>query len=263
VSNRRFRPFDLSRSQTRAEATHAEAAKRIEEQRWRRARALGILGTVLAHFLLFILFRETTVPPTSSSFAAAGPAAGDLNASGGGSGMTMIEVRVQQEETPAEEVPVPVPVVEPVEVIVPEEVEEQAAAPEVAPVAPPSLPGVGGAGTGGQGGPTTGPGTDTGTGAGGGGTGDGGVAQIVPPTPRGIFIPPAGRPASARGQEITVWVFVSEVGRVDRSTVRLEPPTSDSRYNQRLIESVSEWVFDPARQAGRPVPVWYPFQIIL
>jgi hypothetical protein len=98
---------------------------------------------------------------------------------------------------------------------------------------------------------------------GGGGDGDGGESRIIPPTPRGVFIPPPGRPNSARGQEITVWVFVTERGRVERNTVRLEPPTSDSRYNQRLIQSVSEWVFDPARQEGRAVPVWYPFQIIL
>jgi hypothetical protein len=86
---------------------------------------------------------------------------------------------------------------------------------------------------------------------------------VIPPTPRGIFIPPPGRPASARGQEITVWVFVRENGRVDGDQVRLEPPTSDSRYNRRLMQSVAEWVFDPARQNGRAVPAWYPFQVIL
>lgn len=163
-----------------------------------------------------------------------------------------------------EEVPQPVPVstevvVEPVEIPPEEPVLEADPGPEV--VA--SLPGVEAPGPGGNAGPATGPGNATGDGDGGGGTGDGGAARIFPPTPRGLFIPPAGRPASARGLEITVWVFVGENGRVERSTVRLEPPTSDSRYNQRLVQSVAEWVFDPAHQDGRPVPAWYPFQIIL
>jgi hypothetical protein len=89
------------------------------------------------------------------------------------------------------------------------------------------------------------------------------LERVVPPTPRGVFIPPAGRPANARGKEITVQVFVTESGRVDRNQIKLEPPTSDSRYNQRLMQSVGEWVFDPARRAGRPVSTWYAFQIIL
>src|SRR5690606_1360602 len=127
----------------------------------------------------------------------------------------------------------------------------------------PSLPGVEAPGPEGTGGPATGPGTATGTGEGGGGRGEEGTSAIVPPTPRGIFIPPPGRPASARGQEITVWVFVRENGRVDANTIRLEPPTSDSGYNRRLMQSIAEWVFDPARQNGQPVPVWYPFEIIL
>lgn len=183
--------------------------------------------------------------------------------------MTMVEVRFQQEEPQPEVepepevVPIPEPVVEPIEIEVPDEPVEPEPAPEVAVITPPSLPGQGGPGSGGDEGEAAGPGTDAGDGDGGGGTSEAGESRVIPPTPRGIFIPPPGPPRSARGQEITVWVYVSEGGRVERSSVRLEPPTSDDRYNRRLIESVAEWVFDPARQDGRPVPTWYPFQIIL
>jgi hypothetical protein len=263
VSHRRFRTSEPSTPLSPAQAARVEVARAQEVARWKRARSIGIIGTVLLHFLLLVLFRESVAPFTSPT-AAAGPAMGDYRPAGGGSGLTMVEVTVARPQpAPQEEVVVPVPVIEPTEVVIPEEVEEPAVTPDVPAVDPPSMPGVGAPGSGGQDGPTTGPGTSTGDGLGGGGDSDGGTSQIIPPTPRGIFIPPPGRPASARGQEITVWVFVSTAGRVDRSTVRLEPPTSDSRYNQRLIQSVSEWVFDPARQGGQPVSVWYPFQIIL
>jgi hypothetical protein len=263
VSRRRFDGLDPARKLDQAEADRLAAMKAREEDRWRRARAIGIIGTVILHFLLLLLIRSTSMPPPSTS-AAAGPAAGDIRPAGGGSGLTMVEIRPEQPPPPEEEIPVPVPVPAPTEiVVVPEPVEDPAPAPDPGPAPAPSLPGVGAPGTGGQDGTDTGPGTDAGVGDGGGGTSDGGAAQLIPPTPRGVFIPPPGRPSSARGQEITVWVFVTEVGRVDRSSIRLEPPTSDNRYNQRLIQSVSEWVFDPARQAGRPVPTWYPFQIIL
>jgi periplasmic protein TonB len=254
--------LDPARRVERGEADRLSALRAREEARWRRARSIGIIGTTLLHLLLLLLFRQTQIPPYSPE-ASAGPPRGDLRAAeGGGSGLTMIEVRPEQ--APPEEVVPVVPV--PAEVVVvPPEVEPTPPSPAPAPTpAPaPSLPGRGAPGAGGDAGSATGPGTETGTGDGGGGTSDEGAARIIPPTPRGVFIPPAGRPASARGQEITVWVFVMENGRVQRNSVRLEPPTSDARYNQRLIQSVAEWVFDPARQGGRPVPVWYPFQIIL
>src|SRR5690606_26846955 len=184
---------------------------------------------------------------------------------GGGGGMAMIELR--QVQPPAPEVvvePVPEPVPEPEEVVVePEQVVIATPPAEPDLLGAPAEAGASTPGEGGQGGAGSGPATGGGEGAGGGGEGEEGASRIIPPTPRGIFIPPPGRPASARGQEITVWVFVNESGRADRNQIRLEPPTSDARYNPRLMQSVAEWVFGPATQAGRPVAVWYPFQIIL
>lgn len=260
-----FQVFDAKHSIAVGAHGEIERARVREESRWRRALAIGILGTVLVHFLLLIAFRETVMIPRSTD-SAAGPPRGDIRPAGGGSGLTMIEVRPERAAEPVvEEVPVPVPVPEPVVVVVPEEVNEPVPDPDPNPVliGTPSTPGVGGPGDGGQGGSSDGPAAGDGDGLGGGGTGAGGPPAVVPPRPRGIFIPPQGMPSSARGQEITVRVFVSETGHVDRSTVRLEPPTSDSRYNQRLIQSVAEWRFDPARQEGRAVSTWYNFQIIL
>lgn len=261
MDSRRRRTLVVGGTRALGDAERLARAREREQRRWHRARSIGIAGAVLLHLLFLLLGGRSEMAPPAPG-AAAGPPAGDLSAAaGGGSGMTMIEIRPEQ-APPPEEVPQPIPV--PVEVIVPPPVptpSTPAPTPDPGPAVTPSLPGTGGPGSGGDDGPAAGPGS--GTGAGGGGTSDGGAAQITPPTPRGIFIPPQGQPSSARGQEITVWVFVRETGRVDRGTIRLEPPTSDSRYNQRLMQSVSEWVFDPARQGGRAIPAWYPFQIIL
>ncbi|MEX2571742.1 MAG: hypothetical protein WD737_10630 [Gemmatimonadota bacterium] len=262
MNSQRFQSLDPSRRFGGSTVGRLADVRAREDERWRRARSIGIIGTVIVHFIILILFRGANLPPVSDT-SAAGPNAGDVRAAeAGGSGLTMVEVRPEQPPTPEEEIPEPVVVPVPTDVVVePEEVE--VATPDPGPAPEPSLPGTGGPGTGGAEGPTTGPGTATGSGEGGGGTGEEGASRIIPPTLRGLFIPPSGRPNSARGQEITVWVFVQESGRVDPNTIRLEPPTSDSRYNQRLIQSVAEWVFDPATQGGEPVPVWYPFEIIL
>lgn len=231
---------------------------------WGRVFSLGVIVSVLVHLVPFLIFRSSGIPP--SPFSAAGPRAGDIRAAaGGGSGLTMVEVRVQSAPAAVEETPVPVPVPVPEEVVVvPEEV---AVAPvdEPAPIAAPTLPGTGGAGTGGAGGPSTGDGsaTGTGTGLGGGGTEASGQSGMIAPTPRGLILPPSDRPRSVRGREVTVWVFVSDRGRVLADSTRLDPPTPDSGYNRRLMRSAADWIFEPARRAGQAVGAWYPFQVIL
>lgn len=228
--------------------------------RWHRALGAGLLIAALVHLVLLVSFRTTPIP--QAPFTAAGPDRGDVRAAaGGGEGLTMIELRSPAAPV-AEEVPTPVPVPVPVPEIVVEPQDQPDPSLEEADV-PVSLPGVGETGSGGEAGSATGPGTATGTGQGGGGADEGGDAGLIAPRPRGILIPPAGRPASARGQEITVWVFVTPTGRVLTDSTRLEPPTSDGRYNNRLRQTVSDWVFEPARRAGQAVGAWYPFQIIL
>lgn len=231
------------------------------DRAWGRALRLGLVAAVLLHVAVLLFFRTTRVTPPSP-FSAAGPQMGDVRAAaGGGGGLTMVEVRVRQAE-PEEATPVPVPtprevVVEPVEVTPIPEPEDPG------PVVAPSLPGTGVAGQGGTAGTATGEGIATGTGQGGGGTEEEGRSGLVPPTPRGMILPPSDRPSSARGREVTVWVFVTDRGRVVSDSTRLEPPTPDRRYNDRLKRSAAEWVFEPARRAGRAVAAWYPFEIIL
>ena len=238
-------------------------ASERDDRKWRRALRIGYGLAVVVHLAVLLFFRTTRGAPPSP-FSAAGPRTGDVRAAaGGGQGLEIVEVRARQAPAAEEAVPEPVPVPVPEEVVVrPREVQVESVDEAVSTV-PPTLPGTGGPGEGGQAGPATGPGTATGTGTGGGGTGEEGASGIVAPRPRGIFIPPAGRPNSARGQEITVWVFVLPNGRVAQDSTRLEPATSDSRYNQRLRRTVSEYVFDPARREGRAVGAWFPFQIIL
>jgi hypothetical protein len=229
------------------------------DRRWHRALVLGLLGAVLVHVIAVLLVRGTVIPP-QSPFAAAGPNAGDIRASeAGGSGLTMVEVRVEQpveEEVVQEVVPVP-------ERIVVVETPRPTPTPPAATVTPPSQPGTGGAGSGGDAGETVGTGAASGDGRGGGGTGDAGASGLVAPVPRGMILPPPDRPRSVRGQEVTVWVFVTDRGRVAADSTRLEPPTPDARYNERLRRSAAEWIFEPARREGRAVGAWYPFEIIL
>lgn len=237
-------------------------AARRAERAWQRILAAGIVIAVLFHLAIALLFHTTLLMP-SSPFGAAGPAMGDVSAAAGGDGgLTMVEVRVVEErEEPEEEQEVVTPVPTPDVVIEPEEVEPVR---EADPAASTSLPGrTADEGSGGESGEDEGPGTATGEGEGSGGTGETGASDVVPPTPRGVILPPSDRPASARGSEITVWVFVTARGTVLPDSTRLDPPTSDRRYNQRLMRSAAEWVFEPARRAGRAVSSWYPFQIIL
>jgi len=104
-----------------------------------------------------------------------------------------------------------------------------------------------------------GPGIEGGEGRGDGGTAAEGFFRLVPPSPRGMIIPPTNK--SLRGRQVEVWVFVNEAGRVVADSTRLNPPTSDRGFNRRLIEEAAEWVFNPATQEGKPVAAWFPYTI--
>lgn len=247
----------------RAGGERFRTATERADRRWSRALGTGIVIAIVLHVAVLLSVRSEIIP--EAPFTAAGPDRGDSRAAeGGGGALTMVEIRVETTPEPEEEeiiepveVPVPVPVPEP-------EIEPETTAPEVAEQdVEASLPGQGEAGTGGEEGTAEGAGTADGGGEGGGGADETGDAGLIAPRPRGILIPPSGQPASARGQEITVWVFVTATGRVLPDSTRLDPATSDRRYNNRLRQTVADWVFEPARRAGNVVAAWYPFQIIL
>lgn len=251
------------------------------------------ISLVFHLLILFLLVRATAdavgllAGENGLGDSGTGPTAGP--AGGGGNGgelVTFVDVSGPPPAAAAPAPPVP-EVVEPEEVLVVKPVPVREPDPEVTTTRPvvaqateTTVSGTGtdpdATGTGSGGEPSAGSGGGSGGGQGGGigsgigpGTGGGGGGAVVaedvltPPRPRGIFIPPPGRPASARGLDISIWMLVRADGRVDRSNIRLEPPTDDARYNRRLIESAAEWIFDPGRRNGTPEAAWFPLQVTL
>jgi len=217
-----------------------EERRTRERVRWRRA-WMASIGVHLAIFLL-LLGGRPPIPP--SPFAAAGPRAQDDRAAAGG--MQVVTVRTPPErEVVRPPPPILTPSLETVETVdfdeVPVlEVEAARIAGEL-PI------------------PELGPGTETGEGQGDGGTTEEGSFRLVPPSPRGMIIPPTNR--SLRGSEVEVWVFVDARGRVVSDSTRLDPPTRDGDFNRRLIREASEWVFTPARRGTERVGAWFPYRI--
>lgn len=222
--------------------------RRQERSIWRT----GLLLSALAHLVIFAGWRGTVIP--QSPFSAAGPRANDPRAAGGGSSLQALNLSV----------PPAAPIIRPpVPLAVNIEVEPVVVPPDPLPD-PLSVigerPEVGlGVGTGTGAGTGSGSGTGAGTGRGDGGTGESGRYRLDPPVPRGMIIPPSNR--SLRGTTVEVWVFVDETGKVVPDSTRLNPPTKDRGFNQRLIREAAEWVFRPAMQQGKAVASWFPYQI--
>ena len=210
------------------------AERRLAERKfWRN----GFLASLVVHLLFF--FAWWGEGPVQSPFAAAGPRAGDDRAASGG--MQTLNVRLPP---PRPIIPprLPLPVMEPMaEVEMQQEVEIETSS------ILGERPG------------TEGPGLDEGDGKGDGGNAAEGLFRLIPPSPRGMIIPPANK--KLKGQEVEVWVFVDERGRVVADSTRLRPPTSDRDFNRRLVSEAAEWVFAPAKKGGKAVASWFPYTI--
>ncbi len=212
----------------------ARDRRRRERKVWRRA----LLVSVLFHLVLFFGWRGTVIPV--SPFAAAGPRAGDNRAAKGT--MQALNMSVPASR-PIRRPPVPL-----------------AVSIEVEPVEFDSMPSLDPASVMGDGPGDEGPpGLETGTGRGDGGNAEEGLFRVLPPTPRGMIIPPSNQ--SLKGTTVEVWVFVDDRGRVVADSTRLNPPTRDRGFNQRLIREAAEWVFRPATKAGEAVASWFPYTI--
>jgi outer membrane biosynthesis protein TonB len=231
------------------------------EARHRRTLRVALVASVLFHVLVFLFFRsEILIPP--SPFAAAGPRSRDFRAAAGG-GTQIVALNIRP--TP----PQPVPeVVTPVTVTIPEpepEVEpvEEPPAPEPVQIQV-AMPSREGTGTIGEGrGQRAGEGLENGTGRGDGGTAEEGLFRVVPPSPRGLILPPTDRPGKVRGREVDVWVFVTRQGAVVPDSTRIAPPTGDRRFDDRLKKQAAEWVFEPARRGDQTVSEWFRYTLIL
>jgi hypothetical protein len=211
----------------------------VRERRAQERRVLrhALLVSAVLHLFIFFVYRPVPIPP--SPFAAAGPAAGDFRAAGGG--MQALNLPRPRPIIPPAMPIISLDVVDPVDVQFEPEVDMASLLGE----APGYGPGP--------------PGIEGGEGRGDGGTAAEGRFRLVPPSPRGMIIPPTNR--SLRGREVEVWVFVDTNGRVVADSTRLNPPTSDRGFNRRLIQEAAEWVFNPALRAGQPVAAWFPYTI--
>jgi hypothetical protein len=198
--------------------------------------ALGV--SVLLHVSLFFFWKVVPIPP--SPLSAAGPRAGDFRAAGGG----MESVNLSR--APSR------PIVPPRVPIISVEATEMTFDPEPEL----DLSALAGEGAGTADGP---PGIEGGQGRGDGGTAAEGFFRMIPPSPRGMIIPPTNR--SLRGKEVEVWVFVDATGRVVPDSTRLNPPTSDRGFNRRLMEEAAEWIFNPAMRNDQPIAAWFPYTI--
>ncbi len=227
--------------------------RRTDELRARARRIwrVAFLLSLGVHLLIFLIFGGDLAPP--SPFAAAGPRAGDDRAAAAGGGMQAVNLRVVEPQ-PVPRAPAPIPAPE-VVVEEPEPIPE----PEVSTVEVAELPGTGGK----EQGVGTETGIEGGTGRGDGGTEDEGRFRVVPPSPRGLILPPGDRPGKVRGKEVTVWVFVTEAGVVVADSTRLLPPTGDSKFDERLRRQAAQWVFQPARRDGAAVAEWFRYIITL
>jgi hypothetical protein len=211
---------------------------KLRRRRERRLWLSAFLVSAGVHVVVFLLWGHQAVP--LSPFSAAGPSENDPRAAGGSMQALALS---PPPPTPRIPLPVPLPTLDEVE---PVEIEPEVFAD------PPSLADGEASGIGE-------PGTDDGRGQGDGGESGEGLNRLVPPTPRGMIIPPAND--ELEGSEIEVWVFVDEEGRVVPDSTRLAPPTSDRSFNERLIEEAAEWVFVPGRRGGQPIATWFPYMI--
>jgi hypothetical protein len=216
--------------------------KTVKERKAAEARLFrtALLLSLLFHVLLLAFWKVVPIPP--SPFSAAGPRAGDFRAAPGGGGMQAMNLAV----------PPPRPIIPPRVPLISLELEDPVEfdmEPEI------DLAAL----TGGAPGRDVGPGIEGGTGRGDGGTAAEGFYRMVPPSPRGMIIPPTN--SKLRGKSVEVWVFVNERGRVVADSTRLNPPTSDRGFNRRLIDEAAEWVFNPAMMQGKPVAAWFPYTI--
>ncbi len=219
---------------------HAASAG-MRRRRERRVWRAGLLASLLVHLLVLLLWRAPLLPVEVGTVAA-GPAAGDASAAAGA--LQALNLR-PMETTPVSPPPVPVEVaieVDPIEI----DEEVRPSASDVLGQAPTLEPG---------------PGLDQGTGKGNAGDAESGLSGLRPPAPQGMIIPPTNR--DLRGSEIEVWVFVDAAGRVVPDSTRLQPPTRDRSFNERLLREAAQWVFRPATLDGAPVAAWFPYRIIM
>ena len=219
----------------------AEIRESTAEERRHRDQKFWVSGALISliiHGSLFFLWSGSVIP--DSPFSAPGPRAGDNLATTGS--IQAINVSVLQ-PVPIVPPPVPTPLAVELDNV---NFEDRLLVDQFSMLGErPGLTGI--------------PGLDLGLGQGDAGTADNGLFTLQPASPRNMIIPPRNR--DLRDTEVQVWVFVDENGLVVSDSTRLDPPTRDNSFNQRLIREASDWVFQPAQQEGKAVSSWFPYRI--
>lgn len=228
----------------------SEHRSRFLARRYHRALRWGLVLSLIVHAGLFVVFHQTSIPP--SPFSAAGPQAGDNRAARGG-GMEAVELRAPAEPAVSPPEPEPDATPDPTEVEPPEPRIQDIGLPSPTISDLMSVPGPLGR--------IDAPGLADGAGEGAGGSETEGRFTVVPPRPRGLILPPGDRPDRVRGKEVDVWVYVSAAGRVVADSTRLDPSTGDRGFDRRLRQHASGWVFEAARRDGRSVGEWFRYTI--
>ena len=213
-----------------------DVATRRWRERWVWRCALA--GSVLVHLLVLLLGGGRSIP--LSPGIPAGPDVGDNSAA---SGSLQAMNLVIPPPRPIERPFVPIPVEIDIELV---EFDMDQAFDDVALLG--ELPGLGEVGT------------ETGDGAGNGGTDGQGSGQNPMPVPR-MMIPVVDAPKGLKNLDLTVWVFVNELGEVVADSTWLQPPSPDRRFNERLVSEAADWSFRPAIRNGIPVAAWFSWDV--
>jgi hypothetical protein len=206
-------------------------------ERERRAWRFAFLSAFVLHVMVFILWPSGS--NFVSPFAAAGPRNGDNAAASGGLQSMNVRTPTPRPITPPL---MPILTTNPVEL---EPVDDEVVV-ETSQILG-DRPG------------DAGPGMADGQGQGDGGTAAEGLFRLLPPSPRGMIIPPSH--PSLKGKRVEVWVWVNVLGRVVADSTSLRPPTDNAELNARLIREAAEWIFIPAKKGGQPVAAWFPYTI--
>jgi len=219
----------------------------------------GTTTSVVVHGLLVLLIIWTGIE-AANRLAGTGPGTGPAGGGGGGTGSSVTYVEIPAYISQTEGVRATEPVTDGVEfrMVQPEvktiarPIQQERFPQPLARVAPAVWRGRGGgsesssgAGPGSGGGVGSGAGTGIGSNAG-PGTG-GGRGAVLAPEPRAVIYPVDEPPQALSGSELVIHFWVDSRGRVTK--IEIDPPIEDATYRRKLIESLSQWVFYPARTA--------------
>lgn len=217
----------------------------------------GTTTSVVLHGLMVLIIIWSGIE-TANRLAGTGPGTGPAGGGGGGTGsqVTYVEIPPYVSQTrgvrAAESEGVKFSMVQPEVKTIARPIQQERFPQPLARVAPTVWRGHGGgsANSGGAG-PGSGGGVGSGRGTGvgrdtGPGTG-GGRGAILAPEPRSVVYPVEEPPRVLSGVEMVIHFWVDARGRVTK--VEIEPPLENTPYRRKLIESLSQWMFYPARTA--------------